>query len=358
MKNLKRIVLTAMLVLPVIVALDLALGAGMLVGVKRTIASRVGHGPTANLTPLATHPCDLQSAHVSDPLRYAQGKEDHEVVGVLALRACSEAVSQYPDEGRFHFQHARAMLALNRQDDANKEFQVAVSLGYQPANFYLATNELTAYNESEDEAHVENARKLLQEAAAAFPPAAEELERLTFTTDGLRHPQIIEALYNRDWSRVRDSRILVIYFLNGMQRMFNNPFNPDGDNCTANMVDVTVSYDLEHGMIGDPTNSLERIFNQGLLKAASWTGLAYLDPKLGGDPEKWIAFFEGAGEREASFLAKKYGCRSYVTRRIYKGLLLYAEQKRPLKEYGFDLLFNGKGAEVFLMPGERITGES
>ncbi len=356
MKKLKRIVAFTILMLAVLIAFAAVFRAEVIVGFKNTLVSKLDSKPEAKSTSPATHQCDIEAAHVSDPLRYAQGKDDEEVVGMVAFRACTEAVNQFPNEGRFHFQQGRALRAMNRSEEANREFQTAASLGYESANFYLANTELEAYQQSEDEVHLENARKLL-EAAIAFPPAAEQLDKITFSTDGLRHPQIIEALYNEDWDKLQSSRILVIFFLNGMQNTFNNPFNPDGDNCTANMVDVTVKYDLEHGMIGDPSNSVERLLNEGLLKAGSWGGLVILDPAMGGDREKWIAFFEGAGEREARFLAKKYGCHSYVLRRIYRGLLRYARQKRPLSEYGVALLLEGKGAEIFLTPGERITGE-
>lgn len=323
-------------------------------GFKEYIANRVSSAaaPAAS----SAHRCDVEAAHPSDPLRHDVGKSDEQIVGIIATRACAEALTQFPNEPRFHFQQARALLAMNRGDEAMQEFNKAASLGNQPARYYLAHEELAAYKETLAQDHLENAIKLLTEAAKDFPPAAETLEQITFTTDGMRHPQIIEALYNQDFEKLQPSRILVIHFLNGMQKLLSSPLNPGGDDCLANLVDPTVNYDIERGIAGDPRNTVERLTNQGLLKLASWTGLALRDPAMGGDPEKWIAFFEAAGEREARFITRKYGCMSPVTRRIYQGAVLFMRQQRPLSEYGADLLIHGKGFEVFLTPGETITG--
>ncbi len=318
---------------------------------KRYVASRVIITSAAS----SVNRCDVEAADPSDPLRHDVGKSDEQIVGLTATRACEEALAEFPDEPRFHFQYARALLAMNRGDEAMQEFSKAVSLGNQPARYYVAHEELVTYRETLDEQHLENARTLLTEAAKDFPPAAKTLEQITFTADGQRHPQVIEALYNEDFQKPQNARILMVHFLNGMQKLFSSPLNPGGDQCLV-MVDATANYDIEMGIAGDPRNSLERILNQALLKGASWAGLVVLDPALGGDPEKWIAFFEAQGEAEARKLALRYGCESPVTQRIYRGMVLFLRQKRPLSEYGADLLLHGKGLEVFLTPGETITG--
>jgi hypothetical protein len=344
---MKHIKLTAIVAVVAVFAY-IALTSG---NFKQYVASRVISTPAAS----SVHRCDVEAADPSDPLRHDIGKSDEQIVGIMATRACEEALAQFPDEPRFHFQYARALQAINRGDDAMQEFNKAVSLGNQPARYYVAHEQLATYKETLAEEHLENARKLLTEAAKDYPPAATTLQQITFTTDGWRHPQVMVALYNEDFKKFENSRILMVHFLNGMQKLFSSPLNPGGNECLV-MVDATANYDIEMGIVGDPRNSVERALNQALLTGASWAGLIVLDPAMGGDPEKWMAFFEAAGEAEARKLANRYGCESPVTQRIYRGMLLFLRQKRPLSEYGADLLLHGKGLKVFLTPGETITG--
>jgi tetratricopeptide (TPR) repeat protein len=302
-------------------------------------------------------PCDVEAAHIADPNRYASGKSDEEIVPIVAVRVCSEATTQFPNEARFHFQLGRALLAMKRVEEATGSFDTAASLGSQPAKFYLANDELAAYEQSESPDHLERAQQLLDEAANDFPPAAELLVRIVFTTDGLRNPQVIQALHDQDFTRLDPVRILLIFYLNGIQKEISNPFNPDGSNCTSKLADPAVLYDLEIGKVGDPRNTLERFANQALLKGVSWAGVTILDRGLGGDPDKWIAYFEAQGERDARALIQRHGCADPASplKKVYRGLVLYAQQKRPLIEYGPDLLLHGKGLDVFLTPGETIS---
>ena len=302
------------------------------------------------------HACDVEAAHNFDPMRYAAGKQDEEIIGVMAERACREAITQFPDEPRFHFQLGRALLAMKRPEEATEALQKAVALGSQPAKYYLATFEIEAYGEMEDESHLETARKLLEESASSFPPAAEQLDRITFTTDGFRHPQLIKALHEGDCQFLNRARILSAHYLNGFHKLLSSPWNPGGDDCPAYLVDPAINYDLEQAIAGDPRNTLERGLYKLELIGASWAGLLAIDPAMGGDPEKWAAYLEAQGERDARFLAHKYGCTSPVTKKIYKGVVQFGRAKRPLSEYGAELLFKGVGAEIFLQPGERITG--
>lgn len=83
------------------------------------------------------HRCDRLAADPVDYERIAPPVEDTAFLPQQALAACREAVAAYPDEPRFRFQLARALLALRQADEAREALKTAGDKGYAVANLYL-----------------------------------------------------------------------------------------------------------------------------------------------------------------------------------------------------------------------------
>lgn len=300
------------------------------------------------------HECDTQAAHPSDPLRLAPGKTDEEVVGVLALRACTAATKQFPGEGRFSFQFGRALAALKRGDEAQQAFEQAARDGYAPAKFYLAEKALDAYWESRSKEDMDRTIQLLEEAQQSFPPAAERLGQVTCSVEGFENPIIIDAFSRRDNEALNRARLLVALYAQGMQESLSSQLHVQ-TYCPAVVAQASINYDLDAAVAGDPRNALDRFVNDGVILAASYAGVLF-DPVWKGDREKWMTFYKELGKRDGLHLAHKCGCESPFTEEVYAGMVEFARAKRPLSEYA-EHLMNHEGTKLFLSPLERDPGQ-
>ena len=88
------------------------------------------------------HECDLQAAHPSDPDHLGPGRSSSEVVTHRAIPACRQAVAEYPDVARFHYQLGRALVYwadANGGDTAEgiRHLAHAADMGYTQALFVL-----------------------------------------------------------------------------------------------------------------------------------------------------------------------------------------------------------------------------
>jgi tetratricopeptide (TPR) repeat protein len=304
------------------------------------------------------HECDAQAAHPDDIMRFATGKADGEVVGVLALRACWEAAKQYPNEHRFHFQLGRAFAALRRNEEAAKEFEKAVSLGSTPAKYYRAETILESFWVSGSEAEYDQAVKLLEEAAKdSFAPAEQRYKELSFSSEGFQNPRIIEALYSGDMKTLNQARILVALYAQGMQEFLSVEWNPEGNDCPAYLVEPSINFDLDAAIVGDPRNTAERLLYDTTFSGAEWVGTLAADPTWKGDLTKWRDYYKSLGRRDAQFLAHEFGCESQVTKILYGGLIEFSKAKRPLIEYAEELKSRG-GRDLFLVPVEQAQAGS
>lgn len=95
---------------------------------------------SAQVAAVDVHECDLQAAHPSDPDRVGSAKGSREVVTHLAIPACRQAVSDYPEEARFHYQLGRAIVywaGANNADDSEGVAYVerASRMGHTQAQF-------------------------------------------------------------------------------------------------------------------------------------------------------------------------------------------------------------------------------
>jgi tetratricopeptide (TPR) repeat protein len=300
--------------------------------------------------------CDNQAAHPEDIMRLAQGKTDEQVVGVLAQRACSEALGQFPSEPRFHFQMGRALLALKREGDAVKEFDTAASMGYAPAKHYRAEALLDSYlNGSGPDSEYEEAVRLLEEVKESFAPAGRRYDEVVLNLEGFQNPRIIEAMYRGDVERLNRVRILVAFYAQGMQKFLSIDYHPTDIQCPAILVDSSINLDLDAAVVGDPRNTLERFGYNAMFVGAEWAGKIFIDPTYQGDPEKWREYYQSLGHRDGFYLANKFGCQSPVSRKVYSGLVKFAKAKRPLSEYAEELT-KSRGKDLFLIAAEE-SGE-
>ena len=305
------------------------------------------------------HECDTQAAHPDDIMRFAAGKADGEVVGVLALRACSAAVKQFPDEPRFHFQLGRALAALKRKDEAARAFEKAASMGSAPAKYYRAEALLDSFWASGADAQLEQAVKLLEEVQESFAPAAQRYKEVVFSVEGFQNPRIVQALYSGDIATLNRARILVALYAQGMQEFLSTEWNPEGNDCPAYLIEPSINFDLDAAVAGDPRNTVERGLYDITFSGAEWVGTLAVDPTWKGDLNKWRDYYKSLGRRDAQFLAREYGCRSPVTQNLYSGLVEFAKAKRPLMEYA-DELKASRGKDLFLIeveqPGKQAAG--
>jgi hypothetical protein len=88
------------------------------------------------------HSCDVEAAHPSDPDHVGEGKSSDAVVTHRAIPACREAVREFPEEARFHYQLGRAIVYWAGANDADysegmKYLENAAAMEYTQAMFVL-----------------------------------------------------------------------------------------------------------------------------------------------------------------------------------------------------------------------------
>ncbi len=86
--------------------------------------------------------CDVEAAHPSDPDHVGEGRGSSEVNTSRAIQACRDAIDEYPDNPRFHYQLGRAMVYeadASGGDDSEGMAHVATAadMGYTQALFVL-----------------------------------------------------------------------------------------------------------------------------------------------------------------------------------------------------------------------------
>ena len=84
--------------------------------------------------------CDWEVAHPSDPDHLGPGKSSSEVDTVKAIEACRVALQDAPDNARFHYQLARALVYHAERNDGSDETAMdhlarAAQAGYTQAMF-------------------------------------------------------------------------------------------------------------------------------------------------------------------------------------------------------------------------------
>lgn len=82
-------------------------------------------------------PCDDLAAHPSDTQKQAPGVEQENYDIQAGRTACAEALAQYPDEGRFHYQYGRSFFYNDEYEAAMPQFERAAELGSAQGQFVL-----------------------------------------------------------------------------------------------------------------------------------------------------------------------------------------------------------------------------
>lgn len=108
-----------------------------------TITFRSGSATIKATIALDYHACDLAAASPLDPQGLGLSVENFELVPDKALAACSEAVAQFPNEPRFHYQLYRAHVAKRQFEKAGTSVKTAQALGHVRAHLGLGQLELT-----------------------------------------------------------------------------------------------------------------------------------------------------------------------------------------------------------------------
>lgn len=142
---------------------------------RRTIALDL------TLTPNA---CDAEAGDAIDLQGVGLYRFPNEIDVDAALAACTQAVADYPDTARFHYQLGRAQRAATLFDEAHASFETAVAAGHLRANNALAAL-LSTQRIDRDVFAVpfdpDRATALLEEAIAGGDPYAMQQRGITLT---------------------------------------------------------------------------------------------------------------------------------------------------------------------------------
>lgn len=85
----------------------------------------------------ALHPCDAEAGEPFDLQGVAKGRLPNEINPEAAIRACTEAVRQFPTVARFRFQLGRARLAARTVEAGWREIETAAEMGHTRALYQL-----------------------------------------------------------------------------------------------------------------------------------------------------------------------------------------------------------------------------
>ncbi|SMC37176.1 hypothetical protein SAMN06297251_101461 [Fulvimarina manganoxydans] len=132
------------------------------------------------------HDCDFLVSHPDDPDRISPGVPDADLVPLLAVTVCENAVAEYPSVVRFSFQLGRALFAAGREEEALAQLSAAAKQDYAIAHLFLGD----AYRFGLGlEADLMQARQHYQTALdSGFEGAAPLLAAVTFDADAFLIP--------------------------------------------------------------------------------------------------------------------------------------------------------------------------
>lgn len=287
------------------------------------------------------HKCDEVAAHVSDKQKWGKGVTDEEIAPPLAIKYCSEAVKQYPDSARFHFQLGRAFWVAQKFNEAIPHLSAALEKGHVAAAAYLGD----AYRTGQGGVPVDPARatELYQVAAKGGFDAARQtlqahqqtVQKTTFRQDGFARTDIIVPLYKGDLSGLhqldRWGKYQVGIYLKAFNDFFKtenfsfiqqelgqNPmacrqlFDPQVEKLIINSAMVT------NNPFGDTVqeqamNSLKNFLD--IYKDMAKRGTAPIAERSTN-----IQVWQEQGGKDAFHVVAEYGCESPVTRQIYQNI--------------------------------------
>ena len=118
--------------------------------------------------------CDTLAANPLDDTRKAPGVETADIKGEPARAACQDAIARFPEEARFQFQLARALRALNLNEDAVFWYRKSAERGYAGAQNSLGVMYMQGLGVKADCG--EAVRWYAKAAAQGYEPAKRNLE--------------------------------------------------------------------------------------------------------------------------------------------------------------------------------------
>ncbi len=95
--------------------------------------------------------CDDLAAHPSDTQKIAPGVEQENYDITAGRAVCAEALAQFPDEGRFHYQYGRSYFYNDDYEAALPYFERAAELGSAQGQFVLGLVVMGGYVNDPDE---------------------------------------------------------------------------------------------------------------------------------------------------------------------------------------------------------------
>lgn len=274
--------------------------------------------------------CDQLTAHPEDADRRAVGVPDEELVPAKAVEACHQAALLDGENARLRFQYGRALDAAGYTDEAAETFHQAAGLGSCAAKAFLADYYLHGAIADGEGTETETARRLYEEAAPCFPPAAAAASMLTYRPDKFHEPEAMTALYEGRIDDLNLLRPLVASYVRGIDSAAGMPFHPVGTECLQ-WAQTELRRNLEAAEQGDPRNLGERAWVEVLRRVSGWAGGA-VDPVRLGDLRRYQEDLEELGAKDGLLLFERHGCEGPVIEQVFDSVEDFLRRPKPLEE--------------------------
>jgi len=341
-----------------------------------------------------THKCDELAAHPEDPAKWASGVSDDDLVPGPAVKYCTEAVREYPETPRFHFQLGRALLKANKNEGAISALLDAANSDYGPAFKYLADFYLSGFLGEPDEIKAKTYYQLA--ADGGFEPAEraltsmleedENADRVNIPTNPLaaisgkdfakgehtgallrkqqkqlidkaarmvedmEHPlgdatsfdpspfargAMLSVLYDGDFARLeRKPQDMITIYIVKLNDYFASDVNFYSSSC-AGIADPDLAPGVMRGAMGALTNSSGGVSKQGVAVLAEMFKNLSQGPGNLMNRMTYIEAEQNAAKKDGVRLAQLYGCASPVFQRLYANMVNYVKGGDPAVASGW-----------------------
>lgn len=317
--------------------------------------------------------CDEFAAHPDDPGKWAAGVEDSKLVLGPAVIYCQQALNEYPDTPRFQFQLGRVFYLQGKASEAVDSLVLAAENNYLPAYYYLASiletgvlgevdmETAETYYSNAIEGGFEIARQAKEDmlnggaVMEEVVPLADsnqqyvsqqtslgsspEKRQKSFSPSGFEYGRLLQSLYEGDFEiidAIAKERSIFIYLEKIVdiysQSFVNNDPNGDCEYYASVELGDRVRYKAQ-GL-----SSAGRIQSDQLAQAGNIV-VSRIQAMLNGrmidvfsdiaQSEQRRERYVKHAERDASMLAKLYGCKSPVFIHLFDNLEAYVYGKAP-----------------------------
>jgi tetratricopeptide (TPR) repeat protein len=278
--------------------------------------------------------CDQQAASPSDSKRISAGVADAGLAPGLAVPACEQAVALNPDEPMAKFELARAYWAAGRYPDATSRYAEAAEAQYPAAYKALGDIYLDVTAKGLPPGEDANANKALEyytqaanlgypDGAAAVEEATAMIRRNTFDRANFQNADYMERLYDGTIGEAEYKIAAFAYIrgvlstLDGNEAIFiDQACKPLISMIGLTTVDVGQMISYADGVAGTSYKYDDRDLTPGeilLRNIAVTMGQHYVSK---------VTFDQGARDGVVLFDQDVYGCRSTVTKRVLKNIMI------------------------------------